>query len=74
MKQCSLDSSYENKCICKTGNKLTVTQGETEGWRDKLGVWFKRYKLLCIKQISNKDILYSTENYMHCIVITYNGV
>ena len=32
-----------------------------------------RYKLLNIKQI-NKDILYSTGNYTHYLVITYNGI
>ena len=31
------------------------------------------YKVLYTKQISNKDILYSTRNYNH-LVITYNGV
>ena len=32
------------------------------------------YKLLCIKQISNKDILYSKGNYSHYLVITFNRV
>ena len=30
-----------------------------------MGCGIKRYKLLCTKQISNKDILYSTGNYSH---------
>ena len=31
----------------------------------------ERYKLLCIKLISNKD---TTQDYSHCIVVTLNGV
>ena len=31
------------------------------------------YKLLYLKQISNKNLLYSTENYIQYLVITYNG-
>ena len=34
---------------------------------------FNRYKLLYIKQISNKDLLYNTGNYIQYVVITYNG-
>ena len=30
------------------------------------------YTLLRIKQINNKDILYSTGNYIQCLVINYN--
>ena len=32
------------------------------------------YKLLCIKQISNKYILYSKGNNSHYLVITFNRV
>ena len=32
-----------------------------------------RYILLYIKQINNKDLLYSTGNYIQYLVITYNG-
>ena len=31
-----------------------------------------RYKLLYIKQINNKDLLYNTGNYIQYFVITYN--
>ena len=31
------------------------------------------YTLLYIKQINNKDLLYSTGNYVHYLVINYNG-
>ena len=33
----------------------------------------KRYTLLYIKQINNKDLLYSTGNYIQYLVITYKG-
>ena len=32
-----------------------------------------RCELLCLKQITNKDLLYSTGNYIQHLVITYNG-
>ena len=32
-----------------------------------------RYRLLYIKQINNKDLLYSIRNYIQYLVITYNG-
>ena len=38
------------------------------------GQGIKRYKSLCIKQISNQDTLYSTEKYSHYFIITLNGV
>ena len=31
------------------------------------------YTLLCIKQITNKDLLYSTGNSTQCLVIIYKG-
>ena len=34
----------------------------------------KKYKLLCIKYINNKDILYSTGKYSHYFIITLGGV
>lgn len=34
----------------------------------------KRYKLLSINQISNKDILFSTGNYSHYFVIIFTEV
>ena len=54
-------------------NKLMVTKGEM--WRgginQELGI--NIYTLLSIKQINNKDILYSTGNYIQYFVITYMG-
>ena len=29
--------------------------------------------LLCMKQINNRELLYSTGNYSQCLVITHNG-
>ena len=42
--------------------------GATEGY------WLDRHKVPSIKWTSNKDILYSTENYSHYLIITFNGV
>ena len=39
-----------------------VTQGERRG-RDTLGIGINIYTFLYIKEIVNKDLLYSTENY-----------
>ena len=50
------------------------TSREREAGRGKMGYGMKRYKLLCIKQISNKDILYSIGRYSQYFVITLNGV
>ena len=70
-----------NECICKTETE-SHTHREQESvyqmgmgrQREKLGVWIKRYKQLCIKQIHNKDKLYSTGSYSHYLVITFNGM
>ena len=43
------------------------TSGESE-------VGISKYKLLCIKYISNEDILHSTEYYSRYLEITYNGI
>ena len=34
----------------------------------------KRYSLLCIKQISNKDVFYRPGNDSHYLVISFNGI
>ena len=46
-------------------------EGRREGHDKGRGL---KHKLLCIKQISNKDILNSTGKYSHCFVITLSGV
>jgi len=49
-----------------------VTKGERgEGIKWEMGT--KRYILLHIKQITNKDLLYSPENYVQYLIITYSG-
>ena len=70
-----------NASICKT-----ETDSETQKtnlwlpkWRGREGgtnqeYRINRYKLLYIKQISNKDSLYNTGNYIQYLVITYDGI
>ena len=36
-------------------------------------MWYIRYKLLHVKEISNKDLLYSTGTSTQYLIITYNG-
>ena len=38
-----------------------------------LGLADTKYKLLYIKQINNKYLLYNTGKYIQCFIITYNG-
>ena len=41
-----------------------------QGW-DELGDWNRHiYTLLCIKQITNENLLYSTENSTQCSVVS----
>ena len=49
-------------------------QTSDDQWGEGKGEVIKRYKSRCIKQMSNKDILYNTENYIHCLVITLTEV
>ena len=53
-------------------SKLPVGKGKWGG--TSYGYGIKRYKLLGIKSISNKDILYSKGKYSHYFVLTLNGV
>ena len=39
--------------------------------RDKFGI--NRYKLLYMKHVNNKDLLYNTGNNIQYLIITYNG-
>ena len=52
--------------------KVMVTKGETGG-RINQEFEINRYTLLYIKQIINKNLLYSTGNYIQYLIITYNG-
>ena len=50
-----------------------VTKGESGGRGINQEFGINRYTLLHIKQINNKDLLYSTGNYIQYLAITYNG-
>ena len=66
----------------------SIYKTETDSQAQKITLWFPKrkgrrggisqkyeinlYKLLLIKMISNKDLLYSTGNYIQYHVITYN--
>ena len=52
-----------------------VTEGETWQWGgDKIGVWDEHtHTLLYVRQITNKDLLYSTGNSTQYSVIIYMG-
>ena len=49
-----------------------VTKGEKAWERDKLGVWDQQIQTTIYKT-DNKDLLYSTGNFIQYLVITYNG-
>ena len=51
-----------------------VSKGVREEGQGQVRGMGLRYKLLCMKQMSDKDISYSTENYNHYLIVTYNGV
>ena len=53
-------------------NKFTVTKGERGGGIN-LEIETGIHMLLYIKWINNKELLYSTGNYIKYLVITYNG-
>ena len=53
-------------------NKFMVTKRKVGGGiNEEYGT--NRYTLLYIKQVSNKDLQYSTGNYIQYLVIAYNG-
>ena len=46
-----------------------VTKGEQKGeMNQEIGI--DTYALLCIKQITNENLLYSTGNFIQCSVVT----
>lgn len=61
-----------NSQIQKTNLWLPV--GREEGTRARQEYMMKKYKLLYIKLISNKTILYNTLEYSYYFVITFNGI
>ena len=63
-----MESEKYNKIVNIAKKKQTHRQIEKtsdDQWGEGKGEGIKRYKSRCIKQMSNKDILYSTENYIH---------
>ena len=64
---------YETETQADIENKLVVTKGEKEEEENsEFGI--NKYKLVCIRLISNRDILYSTESYSHYFITTFNEV
>ena len=64
-------SMKENR-LTDIENRLMVVK-EERGWgRNGEGGWVSRCKLLCIEQVSNKVLLYSTGNYIQYPMIN-NG-
>ena len=61
-----LTHSYEYKQV--------VPKRENKAKGGKLEFGIKRCKLLCLKQISNKDILCGTRSYSQYYTTTFNGV
>ena len=50
-----------------------VTEADRGGGRINQEFGINGYTLLYIKQVNNKGLLYSTENNIQYLVITYNG-
>ena len=75
------EKEYASKTVCEMN--LFTKQKQTRrhrkqtysyqqgGINQEFGI--NRYKLLYIKQINNKDLLYSTGNYVQYLVMIYNG-
>ena len=54
------------------GNKCVNTKGKGEGGRNwEIGIDIYTRFILCIKQITNENLLYSTGNSTQCSVVTY---
>ena len=66
-----------NKWRLHRHGKQTCGYQRGRGWevgaRIKQEFGINRNTLLYIKQINNKDLLYSPGNYVQYLVITYNG-
>ena len=56
----------------KTNLWLPKEKGSRGGINQEFGI--SRYKLLCIKQINNKVLLYSTGNHIQYLIINHNGI
>ena len=58
-----------NETESSSGLNFTCFRGGRINWEFGIDI----YILLYLKQITNKDLLYSTGNYTHYPVINYNG-
>ena len=54
-----------------TKQKQTHREQTVPGKRDNYGVWDGKYTLLCLRWITNKDLLYSTGNSAQCHVAAW---
>ena len=54
-------------------NSLVVAKGGAVGGAMEREVGVSRGELLCMKEINNKVPLYSSENYIQCLVMNHNG-
>ena len=62
---------YKTEIHSQTENKLMVTNVREREINQEFGL--NKYIILHIKQINNKDIIYSTGNYIQYLAITYKG-
>ena len=60
---------YKREADSQIGIKFMVTKGEDINQAYDIN----RYKLLYIKQISNKDLLYNIRKYIQYFTVTCNG-
>ena len=54
-------------------NRIVVAKGEEDGREMQWEIRASRHKLLDMKGINNKVLLYSTKNYIPCPMISHNG-
>ena len=67
---------YKTETNSQTEKKLMIVKEDSEGRvRGEIyqEFWINRYMLLYKKQINNKDLLYTTGNYIQNLITTYNG-
>ena len=56
-----------------TGNRFTVTRGSGCRVDEEFGINIYTLLYINIRKITNKDLLYSSENYTQYFAITYEG-
>ena len=62
----------KQKQIQRHRKQIYGCQREREWGRDKSGIWDQQIHTIYIKEINNKDLLYSTGNYIQYLIM-YNG-